>query len=85
VPDYKTAEKPHRLEGDKRLVMILCQGNTDEERFSDIFPKYSTFYEWMGFQKAELIRACGVRDLGDISKRPEIIAQAEVLAARLVS
>jgi multimeric flavodoxin WrbA len=84
VPDYTNADKPHRLEGDKRLVMILCQGNTDEERFSDIYPKYATFYGWMGFQKAELIRACGVRDLNDISKRTEIIAQAEALAARLV-
>jgi multimeric flavodoxin WrbA len=84
VPDYRTAEKPHRLQGDKRLVMILCQGNSDEERFSDIYPKYATFYEWMGFQEAELIRACGVRDLNDISKRPEILAQAKDLAARLV-
>jgi multimeric flavodoxin WrbA len=84
VPDYTTAKKPHRLEGDKRLVMILSQGHPDEDRFSDIYPKYSTFFGWMGFQKAELIRSCGVRDLNDISKRPEILAQAEALAARLV-
>jgi multimeric flavodoxin WrbA len=83
VPDYITAEKPHRLEGDKQLVMILSQGNPDEDQFSDIYPKYSKFYGWMGFQKAELIRACGVRDLNDIGKRPEIIAQAKALATRL--
>lgn len=84
VPDYITAKKPHRLEGEKRLVMILTQGRPDEDRFADIFPKYSTFFGWMGFQEAELIRACGVRDIGDIGKRPEILAQAEALAARLV-
>ncbi len=84
VPDYVNAEKIHRLEGDKTLVMILTQGSPDQEAFKDIFPKYSTFYKWMGFEKSELIHACGVMEPPDLKKRQDIFKQAQELAKKLV-
>lgn len=83
VPDYVNAEKIHRLEGDKTLVMILTQGSPDKEAFKDIFPKYSTFYKWMGFEKSELIHACGVMEPPDLKKRQDIFKQAQELAEKL--
>jgi multimeric flavodoxin WrbA len=84
VPDYVNAAKIHRLEGDKTLVMILTQGSPDKDSFKDIFPKYSTFYQWMGFQKSELIRACGVMEPSDLKHREDIFQQAEELAEKLI-
>jgi multimeric flavodoxin WrbA len=84
VPDYAKAEKPHRLEGDKTLVMILTQGSPEEEAFKDIFPKYSMFYKWMGFEKSELIHACGVMEPRDLKNRQDIFKEAVELAEKLV-
>ena len=83
VPDYVTADKIHRLEGNKTLVMILTQGSPDQEAFKAIFPKYSTFYKWMGFEKSELIHACGVMEPSDLRRRQDIFKQAEQLAEKL--
>jgi multimeric flavodoxin WrbA len=83
VPDYVHAAKIHRLEGDKTLVMILTQGSPDKEAFKDIFPKYSTFYKWMGFEKSELIHACGVMEPSDLKNRQDIFKQAAELAEEL--
>jgi multimeric flavodoxin WrbA len=84
VPDYVKAKMPHRLEGDKTLVMILTQGSPDKEAFKDIFPTYSMFYKWMGFEKSELIHACGVMEPRDLKNREDIFKQAEELADKLV-
>jgi multimeric flavodoxin WrbA len=85
VLDYVKAKKPHRLEGDKTLVMILTQGSPEKEAFKDIFPKYSMFYKWMGFEKSELIHACGVMEPRDLKNREDIFKQAEELADKLVA
>jgi multimeric flavodoxin WrbA len=84
VTDFVKARKPHRLEGDKTLLMILTQGSPDQEAFKDIFPKYSTFYKRMGFEKSELIHACGVMEPSDLKSRQDIFKQAEDLAEKLV-
>ncbi len=84
VPDYTTADKIHRLEGDKTLVMILTQGSPDQEAFKAIFPKYAMFYKWMGFEKSELIHACGVMEPSDLKNRQDIFQKAQELAEKLV-
>ncbi len=84
VPDYAKAQKKHRLEGNKTLVMILTQGSPDQDAFKDIFPKYSMFYQWMGFEKSELIRVCGVMEPKHLNKRQEIFKEAKELAEKLV-
>jgi multimeric flavodoxin WrbA len=85
VPDYVQATKIHRLEGDKTFVMILTQGSADKEAFKDIFPRYSTFFKWMGFEKSELIHACGIMEPSDLKSREDIFKQAEDLAEKLTA
>jgi multimeric flavodoxin WrbA len=80
TPDYTTNPHPSRLAPGKKLVMILTQGYPGEERFADIFPRYDGFFKWYGFTDSYLIRTCGVRDLGEVESRPQVLQQAEETA-----
>jgi multimeric flavodoxin WrbA len=83
VPDYITREDRSRLPRGKKLVMILTQGNPDENLFGDIFPKYSNFLAWEGIEESHLIRGCGLQGEDSIRERPELLLQAEALADKL--
>ncbi|GBC60586.1 flavodoxin family protein [Desulfonema ishimotonii] len=83
VPDFKNAPSPNRLEGDKKLLFVITQGNPDETVFQDIYPRYSTLFKWNGFGQSELIRACGLANAGDAAEREDVMNQVEVLARKL--
>jgi multimeric flavodoxin WrbA len=83
VPDYITREDRSRLPRGKKLVMILTQGNPDENLFGDIFPKYSSFLGWEGIEESHLIRGCGLQGEESVKERPELLRRAEELAGRL--
>lgn len=83
VPDYITREDRSRLPKGKKLVMILTQGNPDESMFRDIYPKYSSFFGWEGIEESYLIRGCGLQAQGEVSERPELLAEADDLAGKL--
>ena len=59
VPDYHSNPQPSRL-GQKKLIIVLTQGNPDRATFSDVFPRYEMFLKWQGFTDVRLVRACGV-------------------------
>lgn len=84
-PDYVTNPDPVRLAAGKKLVFILAQGNPDEQLFSGIFPNYDYFMKWYGFKESHLIHACGVREIGDIETRQDILALAEEIARKVCS
>ncbi len=84
-PDYVTNPSPVRLAPGKKLVMVLTQGNPDEQAFSDIFSRYDYFMKWYGFKESHLIRACGVREAGDIETRQDILTLAEEIARQVCS
>ncbi|MCL5123495.1 MAG: flavodoxin family protein [Deltaproteobacteria bacterium] len=84
-PDYATNPNPVRLTPGMTLIMALTQGEADENLFSDIFPRYDYFMKWYGFKESYLIRACGVRDAGDIESRQEVLEQAEEIARKVYS
>lgn len=84
-PDYITNPDPVRLSPGKELVMALTQGNPDEKFFGDIFPRYEYFMKWYGFRDGHLIRACGVRDPGDIETRRDVLEYAEKIARNMCS
>jgi multimeric flavodoxin WrbA len=83
--DYLTNPHPVRFSPGKKFVLALTQGNPDEEMFGDIFPRYDFFMKWYGFAASYLIRACGVREPGEIETRPDILAQAEEIARKVCS
>ena len=81
--DYVINPNPMRLKPGKKLVLALAQGEADEKSFNDIFPRYDFFMKWYGFSESYLIRACGVRDAGDIRARQNILALAEETARKV--
>ena len=84
-PDYLTNPNPVRLTPGKTLVLALAQGQSDETLFSDIFPRYDYFMKWYGFKESHLIRACGVREAGDVETRQDILTLAEETARKVCS
>jgi len=82
---FVTADFVTRLAPGKKTVFILTQGDPTEGNFSDIYPRYSTFFNWMGFENSGLIRGCGVSEPGEVANRPEIMKQAEELARKIMA
>lgn len=82
-PDYLTNPNPCRLAPGKQWVFISSQGHGDEDVFADIYPRYAYFFKWFGFAATYSIRACGVRQPGEVANRAEAMARAEEVA-RLV-
>jgi len=85
VPDFISSSNPSRLESGKKLVFIQAQGEPDENRFNDVFPRYESFFKWYGFNDSYLIRACGVQDKGEVENRQDVLQLAEDTAKELVS
>lgn len=85
TPDFQTAKRPGRLEQGKKLLFIQCQGYPDENKFNDIYPKYSIFFKWHGFEQTELLRACGVNEPGQAIKDSQINQQIKELAQKMLN
>jgi multimeric flavodoxin WrbA len=85
VPDYTTNPHPSRLAPGKKLVMILAQGDPGEQQYTDVFPRYDSFFKWYGFDESHLIRACGVLGLGEVEGRAEVLSRAEAVAREIAA
>lgn len=85
TPDYATSGNPSRLPPGKKLVFILTQGQPDEDRFADVFPRYAYFFKWYGFNDNHVIRACGVMEKGDVKERPDVLKLAEETAKSVLA
>ena len=83
VPDFITNPIKSRLAPGKKLVFILTQGNPDEGMFTNIFPKFDYFFKAFGFDERHLIRACGVRGLGEAESHADVMSLAERMAEEL--
>lgn len=83
VPDYLTAEVPSKLGRDKTLVFVQTQGES-EDMYADVMEQYAPAFEKLGFTRRYLLRACNVRDLGDIAVHAKVLAEADLLAKRIV-
>ena len=85
TPDYRESSEKSRFSPGKTLVFIQVQGRPDENKFADIFPRYEEFFDWYGIEERHLIRAGGVRNLGEIEAHPEVFQQAEEVAAKIMA
>jgi multimeric flavodoxin WrbA len=81
-PDYPTNPEPSRL-SPKKLVFVITQGHPDTALFADIFPRYRTFLQWMGFAECHLIRSCGIGPARVDAVPAEVLQQAGELARTL--
>jgi multimeric flavodoxin WrbA len=85
VPDYMTNPSPCRLSPGKKLVFIEAQGHPDESLFTDVFPRYDFIFKWYGISESYRIRACGVRDKGDVETREDVMILAEEAARKIMA
>lgn len=81
-PDYMTAPAKSRLLPGKKLFLMLAQEDS-EEHHADIFTRYAFFFDWLGFSKSYLLRACEVHSPGAIIEQPTILTEAGHLADTL--
>ena len=72
-----------RLAPGKSLVFIQVQTAQDESDYNDIFPRYTPFFKWFGFDDHRLIRACGVPNPGDVKEKDEVLKKIEDTVAEL--
>lgn len=84
-PDYLTNPVPSRIVPGKKLVIILTQGEPDENTYNDIIPRYTDFFKYYGFKTDYAIRACGVYEKGDIEQRKDILKLAEDTARAVIA
>lgn len=80
-PDYVGNPQPSRLTPGKTLVVVMSQGNPDENLFADIFPRYTGFFKWLGFTESRLVRACGFGP-ATVDTAPESVLQKAEETAR---
>ncbi len=83
VPDFMTNPNRSRLAAGKKLVFIQVQGQPDQSMFTNIFPKFEYFFKAHGFGETHLIRACGVRNLGEAGTREDVMEMANTTARKL--
>lgn len=84
APDFRTNPDPSRLPRGKKAVFITAQG-APEEMFEEIHTNYKNYFKRYGFEESYHIRGCGIRELGDVHARQDLMEQAEKTAERLVS
>jgi len=84
VPDFYANPQPSRLTPGKRLAFVIAQGQPDEARFADVFPRYNDFFRWFGFEEGLLVRGCGLSATSTIDQQSRLFGQADEVARRLV-
>ena len=82
-PNFYKREEHSRIVPGKKLVFITSQGQKEKTKFADIFPKYSQFMKWYGFDDTYVIRACGVDGVQDVASRPDILRMAEMISQKI--
>lgn len=82
VPGYATAAEPSRLGRGKTLVLIQVQGE-GPERYGDLLEQYGPALDKLGFERRELIRACGVREPGEVLGQTDVLERTDALAHEL--
>lgn len=83
-PDYHTNPQPSRIDP-KKLVFVLTQGQRDEGKFDDIFPRYQMFLTWLGFSEVTLVRACGIGPATVDAVPRDVLTHAEEVGRWLVA
>ena len=68
----------------KKAVLVLVQANPEPANFADVFPRYERWLKLYGFDPVYLLRAVGVRDLGDLDRQTDLLDQAAALGRELL-
>lgn len=79
VPDYATVDEKSRLGSGRTLVFVQTQGEP-ETQYGDLLASFSKGFRFLGFDKQHLLRAWGVREIGDVSGNAQLQAECEATA-----
>ena len=82
VPDYPTNPVKSRLSPGRSLVLVQTQGEP-EDKYRDLLERYSTGFNYLGFDKQYLIRAWGVREPGEVSHHDSFLKHCDVIAQKV--
>lgn len=82
--DYHTNPQPARLTPGKTLVFIQTQGDPRESAFSEVFPRYKSFFKWYGFGDIHSIRACGMDEPGEVETHNDVLKKADETAQKIM-
>jgi multimeric flavodoxin WrbA len=85
VPDFATNPNPSRLKPGKKLVFIQTQGQPAENMFADLFSRIEPIFKRYGFTDNHLIRGLGVRKLGEVGSREQVMKGVEEVARKIMS
>ncbi|WP_027835534.1 flavodoxin family protein [Maritalea myrionectae] len=82
--DYLTNPQPSKLSPGKQLVLLQTQGEP-AARYGNLLEQYGPALDKLGFAERHMVRACGVRDIGDILSHADALAQVDALAKSLTT
>lgn len=82
---FLDAQFGSRLRSGRASVFIYSQGQPSLDLYADVHPRYAMWLQRYGFETNYLIRMNGPRAAGSVSKRSDLVAQAEDIARTLVS
>lgn len=85
-PGFMEREDKHRLPPGKTLIWIQAQGADSDEMYSDIFPRYNTFFKQLDyFRRSYVIVAHGVNVPGAVINRPDLLDRARQIGESVFS
>ena len=82
VPDYPNQARKSRLDPGRRLVLVQTQGE-GKDRYGDILERYAAGFRLLGFDHQYLIRAWGVREVGDVAEHPAFLERCDAVAQEI--
>lgn len=84
VPDYAKTDEKSRLGIGRTLVFVQTQGEP-ESQYGDLLQSFSKGFRYLGFDKQHLLRAWGVREVGDVTGDAALKARCEATAVEIYS
>ncbi len=77
-PDFSSRLRPGKLS-----VFVFAQGQTSLDVYQDVHPRYEMWLNRYGFSTNYLMRMNGPRAAESVSQRPDLLTQAQEIAAKL--
>ena len=81
---FLNPDRTSRLPSGKTSVLIMAQGQPDLNLYTDVHARYEGWLKRYGFTTNYLLRMNGPRPADSLSQRPDLVAEAESLAATLM-
>ncbi len=82
TPEFSTGKNTSRLLPGKHLVFIFTQA-ADETMFTDVLSKFEQLKQYYDFEAVHTLHGCELMDSKDVTKRPDLLTQAEQIADEL--